>query len=58
MHINDNDGVDDLHQVPGQGSIDWKQFEKETQDISDVSMLIEIRGFEKQKQALEYLVTV
>ena len=55
MHINDNDGVADLHQVPGEGSIDWKKFEKETQDISNVSILIEIKGLENQKRALKYL---
>ena len=55
MHVNDNDGIADLHQVPGEGSIDWEKFKKETQDISHVSMLIEIRGLEKQRQALNYL---
>ena len=58
MHINDNDGVADLHQIPGEGSINWKEFEKETKAISNVSMLIEIKGFEKQKKALEYLNSI
>lgn len=55
MHINDNDGVYDLHETPGDGVIDWKQFEKETEALKDVSVLIEIKGFEEQKRALKYL---
>ncbi|MBQ8233593.1 MAG: sugar phosphate isomerase/epimerase [Lachnospiraceae bacterium] len=55
MHINDNDGNSDLHQVPGEGSVDWKKFELETKFLENVSMLIEVNGFERQKKALEYL---
>ena len=55
MHINDNDGNCDLHQVPGKGIIDWKQFGEETKEIEKVSVLIEVTGLECQKKALEYL---
>ncbi len=56
LHINDNDGMDDLHQVPGEGNIDWKVFEEETERFQNATVLIEINGLEKQKKALEYLV--
>lgn len=55
FHINDNDGRLDLHQVPGEGSIDWSSFEAVTKELEQVSVLIEINGLEKQKRALEYL---
>lgn len=55
IHINDNDGRMDLHQVPGDGVIDWKQFKQITSELEDVSVLIEIAGLEQQKRALEYL---
>lgn len=55
FHINDNDGRLDLHQVPGEGCIDWRSFETLTKELENVSVLIEINGLEKQKKALEYL---
>ncbi len=58
FHINDNDGKLDLHQVPGEGVIDWKQFEKITSERNETPVLIEINGLERQKRALEYLVQV
>ena len=29
VHLHDNDGVDDLHLIPGQGTIDWPSVVKE-----------------------------
>lgn len=55
MHINDNDLCDDLHQVPGEGKVDWKQFQKLTERMKGVSVLIELTGVEKVKKSLEYL---
>lgn len=55
FHINDNDGTADLHLTPGEGSIDWLNFEAVTKELSQVSVLIEINGLEKQGKALEYL---
>lgn len=55
MHINDNDLQLDLHQVPGEGSIDWKKYRTLTEHLTDASVLIELGGLERQKQALTYL---
>lgn len=55
MHINDNDGSRDLHQVPGTGSIDWKRFALETTWLPEVPVLIEIKGLRQQRQALKFL---
>lgn len=55
MHINDNDLCLDLHQIPGEGCIDWKEFSILTESMEHASVLIELTGYERQKQALEYL---
>lgn len=55
MHINDNDLCLDLHQVPGEGSIDWNEFKALTESMEQASVLIELTGLERQKKALEYL---
>jgi len=58
IHINDNDGVYDLHEVPGKGVIDWKRFDEETRELSEASVLIEIKGLKEQRRALEYLTKI
>lgn len=58
FHINDNDTVRDLHQIPGDGRIDWKQFKDNTQSFRNISTLIEINGVEQQNRALRYLTTL
>ena len=55
MHINDNNLQVDLHQVPGEGSIDWQQFKTITKPMENASVLIELFGLERQKKSLEYL---
>jgi len=55
MHINDNDLCVDLHQIPGEGCIDWKEFDVLTESMEQASVLIELTGYERQKQALQYL---
>lgn len=55
MHINDNDLCLDLHQVPGEGSIDWNEFKILTEPLAYTSVLIELTGLERQKKALEYM---
>ena len=55
MHINDNDLQVDLHQVPGEGKIDWQQFKNLTQGLEQASVLIELSGLERQKKSLEFL---
>lgn len=56
MHLNDNDLVDDLHMVPGQGKIDFSKWKKlMAQNGIDTSVLIEINGCDRAKMALEYM---
>lgn len=55
MHINDNDLRMDLHQVPGEGMVDWKQFKVLTDKMKDASVLIELSGLERQEKSLKYL---
>lgn len=56
LHINDNDFVKDLHLVPGEGKIDWQQFKKYyEQYFKEASVLLEVTGLEKTRQALEYM---
>lgn len=58
MHVNDNDLLSDLHQVPGEGKIDWWKYAMLTAGIKEVSVLIELSGPEKQKKALDFLESV
>lgn len=58
MHINDNDLSLDLHQVPGEGSIDWKKFDALTAKLESASVLIELTGLERQRKSLEFLERV
>lgn len=55
MHINDNDLRADLHQVPGEGCINWTEFASLTKKLEDVSVLVELNGLEHQEKALNYL---
>lgn len=58
MHVNDNDLCADLHQVPGEGKIDWRKYNRLTAGIKEASVLIELGGIERQKKALEYLTSI
>lgn len=56
MHLNDNDLKDDLHLIPGNGSIDfnkWRRLMKENNICT--STLLELNGLDKAKAALEYM---
>lgn len=56
MHINDNDLQNDLHQPIGDGKIDWLEFSHLMQKYEvDTTVLVEVKGYESQKQSLEYL---
>ena len=56
MHINDNDGSNDLHLAVGDGRLKWKKFTKEIEDYQmDTTVLVEVTGVEKQKKSLEYM---
>ena len=58
MHINDNDLCADLHQIPGEGKIDWKKYALLTDGIKEASVLVELGGAERQRKALEYLTSI
>lgn len=56
MHINDNDGSNDLHLPIGDGRLKWKRFTKEIEEYQmDTTVLVEVTGIEKQKKSLEYM---
>lgn len=57
MHLNDNDLVDDLHLAPGKGKIDFDEWKRLMEKYHiDTSVLIELKGYEEEKQALEFLL--
>ena len=56
MHINDNNLKDDLHLPVGRGRIDWQQFRNLVEKYQvNASVLLEVKGFEAQKESLEYI---
>lgn len=55
MHMNDNDLKVDLHAVPGEGNIDWKKCSTLLERYHvETPVLLELRGIERQRRALEY----
>ena len=56
IHLNDNDYKVDLHQVPGEGLLDFLQCKQLLeQHLKDVPILLELTGLERQKRALEFM---
>lgn len=56
MHINDNDGLDDLHMAIGDGVMDYGIYNEMLTELSlEPSILIEVKGLEKQRRSLEYM---
>lgn len=56
MHINDNDLRVDLHQSVGNGRIDWKVYDSLINQYGiDSTVLVEVYGYEAQRESLEYL---
>ena len=56
MHINDNDGQDDLHDAVGDGIIDWVCFDRALREKGITpSVLIETKDLRKQRASLEYM---
>ncbi len=56
IHVNDNDLQADLHMVPGEGAMDFVEFEGLLDKYSvDCPVLLEITGVDKQKKALQYM---
>ena len=56
IHINDNDGVHDLHDAVGDGIIDWQRFDRKVRKTGlSPTVLIETRSLDKQKKSLEFM---
>ena len=56
VHINDNDGREDLHLAVGAGVIDWTEFgQLREMYFPEASVLIETTPIEYQKKSLKYL---
>lgn len=55
IHINDNDGREDLHRAVGSGSIDWSVLKSKELFCNDPSLLIEVSGEERLRSSLRYL---
>lgn len=56
LHINDNDGNEDLHSPVGTGVLDWKGFDNWCKGLDDKpSILIEVRSVEDLKASSEYM---
>lgn len=55
IHLNDNDLKNDLHQVPGEGKIDFVKCKQLLEKyVPDVSVLLELVGIENQERALVF----
>ncbi len=61
LHLHDNDGVNDLHQIPGKGVTDWKQFAESLKTIGyNGPIIFEVRYDSDQEQvqlSLEQIMT-
>jgi len=56
IHINDNDGIEDLHRPVGSGVIDWKEFSRFGQKLEkEPSILIEVRNFQDLEKSVQYM---
>ncbi len=56
VHINDNDGREDLHRAIGSGVFDWTQYQDWMMSFSEKpSVLIEVRGFNDLQQSVQYM---
>ena len=57
IHINDCDLVHDGHLTIGDGLINWERFAEDyAERMSGASILIEVKGLEKQKRSLDFLL--
>jgi len=55
IHINDNDGLQDLHMPVGSGNMDWSVLKDERLFTLDPSVLIEVNGADKVEASCKYL---
>lgn len=59
IHLNDHDLQADLHQVPGEGAIDFQQCKSLLEEyLAKVPVLLELNGTEQQRKALEYMTNL
>ena len=56
VHINDNDGENDLHLAVGDGIIDWRKFlNLQREYFPDATVLVETTPLDRQKKSLEFM---
>jgi sugar phosphate isomerase/epimerase len=55
-HINDNDGIDDLHWMPGEGNMDWDEFAIYADAASYAGPLMMEYALEKVPAALRVMI--
>lgn len=56
MHVNDNDGVTDLHQVVGTGKMDWQLYQSLIEKFQiNSSVLVEVASLEGAEKSLQYI---
>lgn len=56
LHVNDNDGIDDLHLALGEGTTDWQRYDCLARKAPMApSVLLETRGLANQRKSLEFM---
>lgn len=56
LHINDNNGKEDLHQAVGSGNFPWEAFQDWILSFQEKpSLLIEVRSFEDLQKSVRYM---
>lgn len=56
IHINDNDGVSDMHMAIGKGRLPWERYTEYIGKLSkEVSVLIEVRCLQDVKDSIVYM---
>ena len=58
IHINDNDGIEDLHLPVGNGILNWNDFTTWGKSLKTTpSILFEVRSFHDLQKSVEYMKT-
>lgn len=55
IHINDNDGLEDLHLALGEGIIEWSVLKRPELSLQNPSVLIEVSGRDRFNKSVEFL---
>jgi len=58
IHLNDNDGLEDLHLPIGAGKLDWNILNEKDLFERDPSVLIEVSGKEKLEESYRFLKSI